>query len=309
MEYLLLLLGIVVLIKGGDWLLNSSVNFSLKLNIPKIIVGLTVVSFATSAPELMVSVLSAFNGSSDLAVGNVIGSNIANIALILPVVLLFSKISLNKSFFQKDYAILLFSTCLFFLLSFYDHNLSSIDGIIFILILIIYVAYLIKSAQSDTFDDTGAEFVNVSWVKIILTLLLGIIALYFGSELLVSNAVIIAKKLGVSEKVIGVTIVAIGTSLPELVASLVAIKKKENAISFGNIIGSNIFNILCVLGLTSIIHPIDIAPSFILFDFWWMLLIVLLIPVFSFIPLKGNIDYKFGIVLLLVYMGYLYLLI
>lgn len=175
------------------------------------------------------------------------------------------------------------------------------------MILIIYVAYLIKSAQSDTFDDTGAEFVNVSWVKIILTLLLGIIALYFGSELLVSNAVIIAKKLGVSEKVIGVPIVAIGTSLPELVASLVAIKKKENAISFGNIIGLNIFNILCVLGLTSIIHPIDIAPSFILFDFWWMLLIVLLIPVFSFIPLKGNIDYKFGIVLLLVYMGYLYL--
>lgn len=307
MEYLLLLLGFVILIKGGDWLLNSSVNFSLKLNIPKIIVGLTVVSFATSAPELMVSVLSAFNGSSDLAVGNVIGSNIANIALILAVVLLFSKISLNKSFFQKDYAILLFSTSLFFLLSFYDHNLSSIDGIIFILILIIYVAYLIKSARTDTFDDSSAEFVNVSWVKIILTLLLGIIALYFGSELLVSNAIIIAKKLGVSEKVIGVTIVAIGTSLPELVASLVAIKKKENAISFGNIIGSNIFNILCVLGLTSIIHPINIAPSFLLFDFWWMLLIVLLIPVFSFLPQKGTIDYKFGIFLLVAYLGYLYL--
>lgn len=307
MEYLLLLLGFVILIKGGDWLLNSSVNFSLKLNIPKIIVGLTVVSFATSAPELMVSVLSAFNGSSDLAVGNVIGSNIANIALILAVVLLFSKISLNKSFFQKDYVILLFSTFLFYLLSFYDHNLSSIDGIIFILILIIYVAYLIKSARTDTFDDTSAEFVNVSWVKIILILLLGIIALYFGSELLVSNAIIIAKKLGVSERVIGVTIVAIGTSLPELVASLVAIKKKENAISFGNIIGSNIFNILCVLGLTSLIHPINIAPSFLLFDFWWMLLIVLLIPVFSFLPQKGTLDYKFGIFLLVAYLGYLYL--
>lgn len=307
MEYLLLLLGFVILIKGGDWLLNSSVSFSLKLNIPKIIVGLTVVSFSTSAPELMVSVLSAFNGSSDLAVGNVIGSNIANIALILAVVLLFSKISLNKFFFQKDYVILLFSTFLFYLLSFYDHNLSSIDGIIFILILIIYVAYLIKSARSDIFDDTSAEFVNVSWVKIILTLLLGIMALYFGSELLVSNAIVIAKQLGVSEKVIGVTIVAIGTSLPELVASLVAIKKKENAISFGNIIGSNIFNILCVLGLTSIIHPINIAPSFLKFDFWWMLLIVLLIPVFSFLPQKGTIDYKFGIVLLTTYLGYLYL--
>jgi cation:H+ antiporter len=306
-EYLLLLLGFVILIKGGDWLLNSSVNFSLKLNIPKIIVGLTVVSFATSAPELMVSVLSAFNGSSDLAVGNVIGSNIANIALILAVVLLFSKISLNKSFFQKDYVILLFSTFLFYLLSFYDHNLGSIDGIIFILILIIYVAYLIKSARTDTFDDTSAEFVNVSWVKIILTLLLGIIALYFGSELLVSNAIIIAMKLGVSERVIGVTIVAIGTSLPELVASLVAIKKKENAISFGNIIGSNIFNILCVLGLTSLIHPINITPSFLLFDFWWMLLIVLIIPVFSFLPQKGTIDYKFGIFLLVAYLGYLYL--
>lgn len=305
MEYILLILGFAILIKGGDWLLSSSVNFSLKLNIPKIIVGLTVVSFATSAPELMVSVLSAFNNSSDLAVGNVIGSNIANIALILAVVLLFSKISLNKSFFQSDFAVLLFSTGLFFLLSFQDHDLSLLDGSILLLVLFIYITYLVKSVRTESFKITQEEFVDVSWGKIIVMLLLGITALYFGSELLVNNAIIIAKELGVSEKVIGVTIVAIGTSLPELVASLVAIKKKENAISFGNIIGSNIFNILCVLGLTSIIHPIKVAPSFIQFDFWWMLSIVLLIPVFSFLPQKGTIDYKFGLVLLVAYLGYL----
>lgn len=305
MEYLLLILGLVILIKGGDWLLNASVSLSLKLNIPKLIVGLTVVSFATSAPELMVSVLSALNNSPDIAVGNVVGSNIANIAFILGVVLLFSSISLNNSFFQKDFFVLVYSSILFFIFSFWDGKLGFWDGLILLISLIVYIIILMKSMKGHEPEIIVDNIVHTSWFKIIFLLIIGVLSLYFGSELLVNNSVSIAKQLGVSEKLIGITIIAVGTSLPELVASLVAIKKKENAISFGNIVGSNIFNILGVLGISSIIHPINVASSFLLFDFWWMISLVLLIPIFSFLPKRGTIDYKLGILMLLIYGGYL----
>jgi len=293
-----IILGLALLVVGGEYLVRSSVALSFKLNISTMVIGLTVVSFATSLPELLVSLQAALDGFSDISLGNVIGSNVANIGLVLGVTAMISTLSVDRDFFKVNWPVMLFFSFLLYLFLYTGNQLSRIEGVILIIIMIAYLIVLIQRARKN--DEVAAEEVDeklqaTSWFKIILWLLIGGVALYFGSEWLVEGAVDLATILGVSERVISVTMIAIGTSVPELAASVIAAVKKEKAISLGNLIGSNIFNIASVLGITSIILPINIQSEAVLTnDIFWMLgFAIVLLPLvllpkrFQFSRYKG----------------------
>lgn len=309
MSVLLVLLGFGLLVIGGEFLVRSSVALSFKFNISKMVIGMTVVSFATSAPELLVSLQAALSGSPDIAINNVVGSNIANIGLVLGITALVSAIAVDKSFYKLNWPVMmLFSIVLYYFLK-NDNLLSGIEGAFLFAGLILFLIVLIRSAKKDTIteeiDDTLAV---VSNFKITLWLLIGAVALYFGSEWLVKGAKDIAISIGVSEAVIGVSLIAIGTSVPELAASVIAAAKQEKAISLGNLIGSNIFNIGSVLGLTSMIKPIPVLEASILSrDIFWMLgFSAILIPLI-FIPKRLQISRFKGFFLVFAYGAFMFL--
>ena len=289
--------------------MRSSVALSFKLNISKIIIGMTVVSFATSAPELLVSLQAALNGSPAIAINNVVGSNIANIGLVLGVTAIVGAIGIDKSFYKLTWPVMiLFSVVLYYFL-WNDSQLIPIEGAILFIALIIFVVYLIKSQNStEELEDVDDALSAVSSFKILIWLLIGALALFFGSEWLVKGATQIATQLGVSEAVIGVTMIAIGTSVPELAASVIAAAKQEKAISLGNLIGSNIFNIGSVLGLTSIVKTIPIEEPLILSrDIFWMLLFAAVILPLGLIPKKNTIDKFKGFALVVVYAVFIFI--
>ena len=289
--------------------MRSSVALSFKLNISKIIIGMTVVSFATSAPELLVSLQAALNGSPAIAINNVVGSNIANIGLVLGVTAIVGAIGIDKSFYKLTWPVMiLFSVVLYYFL-WNDSQLIPIEGAILFIALIIFVVYLIKSQNStEELEDVDDALSAVSSFKILVWLLFGALALFFGSEWLVKGATQIATQLGVSEAVIGVTMIAIGTSVPELAASVIAAAKQEKAISLGNLIGSNIFNIGSVLGLTSIVKTIPIEEPLILSrDIFWMLLFAAVILPLGLIPKKNTIDKFKGFALVVVYAVFIFI--
>lgn len=309
MNFIYIVVGLILLVLGGNWLLKSAIGLSIKLKISKIIVGLTVVSFATSAPEMIVSIKAALSGYSDIALGNIVGSNIANIGLVLGLVLLINAIQLEKTFFKIDWPITMITTILLFVFLVIDGVLSRIEGIIFIIVLIIYLLYLIKNAskvEEETSTDT--EIIgSLSNGKIFFFMIIGGFGLWLGSELLVNGAVNLAENLGVSQRIIAITVVSIGTSIPELASSVIASIKKENAISFGNIIGSNIFNILSVLGITVIIKPIDkIDVRLLEQDVYWMLGFAFVLLPLAFLPKRNSLSFQEGIVLLLLYFIFVY---
>ena len=309
MSIVFLILGFVLLVVGGEYLVRSSVALSFKLNISKIIIGMTVVSFATSAPELLVSLQAALNGSPAIAINNVVGSNIANIGLVLGVTAIVGAIGIDKSFYKLTWPVMiLFSVVLYYFL-WNDSQLIPIEGAILFIALIIFVVYLIKSQNStEELEDVDDALSAVSSFKILIWLLIGALALFFGSEWLVKGATQIATQLGVSEAVIGVTMIAIGTSVPELAASVIAAAKQEKAISLGNLIGSNIFNIGSVLGLTSIIKTIPIEEPLILSrDIFWMLLFAAVILPLGLIPKKNTIDKFKGFALVVVYAVFIFI--
>lgn len=308
MDFLLIIAGLVLLVLGGDWLLKAAVGMSLRLNISKIVIGMTVVSFATSAPELIVSVKSAMAGFPDIALGNVVGSNIANIGLILGLVMMISKMQVDQSFFKTDWPAMVISSLILFGMLFSDGQISRGEGVVLFTLIILFVIYLVKS-QKNTGEavETPLEE-TMAMYKIAGFLLIGAVALYGGSEFLIKGAVNVAQAFGVSDRVIAVTVVAIGTSIPELAASLIAAVKKESSISIGNIIGSNIFNILSVLGLSAVIHPIRLADNRLLtFDIFWMLGFAFILLPLVYMPQKGFLDRKAGIVLLGGYISFVYL--
>lgn len=299
----------MLLVVGGEYLVRSSVALSFKLNISKIVIGMTVVSFATSAPELLVSLQAALSGSPAIAINNVVGSNIANIGLVLGVTAIVGAIAIDKSFYRLTWPVMMvFSLALYYFL-WNDGQLIPIEGAVLFVALILFVIYLIKNQKSsDDAEEVDEALSAVSSFKIILWLLIGAVALYFGSEWLVKGATEIAQKLGVSEAVIGVTMIAIGTSVPELAASVIAAAKQEKAISLGNLIGSNIFNIGSVLGLTSIIKTIPIEEPLILSrDIFWMLLFAAVILPLGLIPKKNTIDKFKGFALVIVYATFIFL--
>ena len=303
MEYLAIVLGLILLIKGGDWVLEGAVLFSLRLNIPKIIVGMTVVSFATSAPELIVSINAALNGYPDLAVGNIVGSNIANLALVLGIVVFITPIKIDKVFYKFDWPAMILVTLLFYFSLKSDYSLSLFESVLFIIVLIAYLIFLIFYQKSRVNDQ---EELNVDksmkYLKILSLIIFGGFFLWLGSEVLIKGSISLATKLGISERIIGVTIVAFGTSIPELSTSIVAIINKEQNISLGNLIGSNIFDMLGVIGITGILSPIVISDiGLIDSDLIWMLSLAFLILPLVFFPNKMKFGRIEGVILLLFY--------
>jgi cation:H+ antiporter len=305
MSLVWVVLGLILLVVGGEFLVRSSVALSFKFNISKLVIGMTVVSFATSAPELLVSLQAALDGSPDIALGNVIGSNIANIGLVLGLTAIISPLTISEDFYKLNWPMMmLLSIALYFLLK-SGNVLDFKEGLLLFLSLIIFLYVLIKKSKNknvDSLEEVDDALQKTSNFKLILWLLIGGLSLYFGSEWLVQGAKEMALSFGVSERVISVTMVAIGTSVPELAASVIAALKQEKAISLGNLIGSNIFNIASVLGLTAMIHPIKLDnPQILSNDIFWMLGFAFILIPFMLLPKKFEIGRLKGFVILTAY--------
>ena len=310
MSLLWVILGFILLVVGGEFLVRSSVALSFKFNISKMIIGMTVVSFATSAPELLVSLQAALSGSPAIAINNVVGSNIANIGLVLGITAMVGSIAVDKSFYKLNWPVMMvFSIVLYYFLK-NDNLLSTIEGGILFAGLLIFLIVLIKGAKKDIeVEEVDGTLAVVSNFKIFLWFAIGAAALYFGSEWLVDGAKEIAIAIGVSEAVIGVSLIAIGTSVPELAASVIAAAKQEKAISLGNLIGSNIFNIASVLGLTALVKPIPVSePQILSSDIFWMLgFSAILIPLIL-LPKRMQISRLKGFLLVIGYGVFMFLI-
>jgi len=282
--YFWLILGLATLIVGGEFLVRGAVGIAKKFHISTLVIGMTVISFGTSAPELMVSLDAAMGGHPDIAIGNVIGSNIANIALVLGLTCLIFPIVVDRNSKIIDWPMMMLASILFFVFA-YDQMIEVWEGIILFGILLIFTFALVrnsrkktKATKAENMDEVDGAQVK-PWIST-LFLLGGLVALFFGAGWLLDGAVAIAQHAGMEERVIAVTVIAFGTSVPELVTSAVAAFKKQTDISIGNLIGSNIFNIMAVIGLTSMVQPIPVRdPNTLSSDMWWVLgIAVALLP-------------------------------
>ena len=301
-QVFLLISGLLLLILGSNYLLKSAVDLSIKLNLSKVVIGLTVVSFATSAPELLISLSSALKGSSDIAISNVIGSNIANLGLVLGTALCFTKIKIPKSNMKFDWTFLMLISFIFFFFI-NDFSVNRKEGLILFSVLILFLVFIVKIRKDEDLEEIQTN--TASNIKILALIIISSVLLYFGSELFVNSSIYFAEYFGVSERVIGLTLVAIGTSLPELVTTLVAIYKSELDISIGNIIGSNIFNILAVIGLTSIVTDLNISSERILsFDIYVMIFFSLILLLFYLSNKNRLLNLYHGIIYLILFTTY-----
>jgi cation:H+ antiporter len=311
MDIFLVIIGLILLVIGGEFLVRSSVALSFKFNISKMIIGLTVVSFATSSPELLVSLQAALSGYSDISLGNVIGSNIANIGLVLGLTAIISSMETDSDFIKFNWPVMMILTGMMYLFLYTGENISRLEGGALLLVIVVFLGVLIKKATTKGAkleSEVDSSLEQTSGFKIILWLLIGAAGLYFGSEWLVDGAVGIAKSYEVSERVISVTMIAIGTSVPELAASVIAALKQEKGISLGNLIGSNIFNIGSVIGLTAIIQPIFLQSEEILTnDIFWMIGFSFILVPLIFIPPKKVISRYKGVILFLAYILFILL--
>lgn len=302
--------GLLLLVIGGELLVKSAIGLSLKFNISKMVIGMTVVSFATSVPELLVSLQAALDGSPAIAINNVIGSNIANIGLVLGITAMMGPIVVRKDFYKLNWPVMMFFSIVLYYFLWNDTLLSQREGFLLLGGLLVFLVVLIRKARQEeiSLEEIDATLAEIGFPKIIIWLLIGGVALYFGSEFLVDGAKDIAKNMGVSEGVISITMIAIGTSVPELAASIIAAMKGEKAISLGNLIGSNIFNIGSVLGITALIKEIPVTePQILARDIFWMLgFAASLIPL-VFIPKRFVLSRFKGIVLFLGYGLFIYL--
>ena len=314
LQSLYLIIGLFLLIVGSNYLLKSSVDLSLKYGISKVVIGLTVVSFATSAPELLISISSALKESSDISISNVIGSNIANIGLVFSTALFFVTIKITKNNIKYDlpWLIVVSFIFLFFL---QDLKISKSEGFIFIFLLSAFIYFMLKIRVSDE-NQNDVKISEMSITKIIFLIIISSLMLFFGSELFVNSAIYFANYFQVSERIIGLTLVAIGTSLPELVTTLVAIYQKELDISVGNIIGSNTPSCGCsisnsaVIGITSAITELNLeGQQIISFDIYVMIGFSILLAVFFFIPKKYTLFRLHGIIFFILFLTYYYMLL
>ena len=307
LDIFLILGGLIILILGGHWLLKAAVALSIKLDIPRIVFGMTVVSFATSAPELIVSVNAALTGFPDLALGNVVGSNIANLGLVLAITITLGNIEVRKSFYTVDWPMVMLASLMFFGFIFFDRELTRGEGTIMLVSLFVFLVYLLKFQKVAVADNLLEDDIPLPLYKIVWFLGIGGTALWAGSELLINGAVGIASVFGVSERLIGISIISVGTSIPELAASVVAVIKKEKSISLGNLLGSNIFNLLAVMGITSVITPVYVLDDELLrSDIFWMLGFSFLVLPLVFLPRGLRLGWRDGIVLILGYAVFLY---
>lgn len=310
LNIILLLVGLGALILGGDVLVKGSSKLALRFNIQPMVVGLTIVAFGTSAPELLVSLTAAFEEAPDLSIGNVVGSNISNLSLVLGAACLFGFIPINRKTASRDWVITMVSSLLLFWFC-YDKKLTSIEGLILFSLLILYLYQLLRTTRKEQvkldFEIDKSANTTTEKVKDFGLLLFGGVCLYFGSEWFINGARDIALTFGISERVVGLTVLALGTSLPELFTSVIAARKGETDLALGNLLGSNIFNILSIIGITSMVHPLPVNPSIINSDLIWMLGLT-----FGILPLmliRKKLGKPSGILLLLFYAFYIYFLI
>ena len=308
MVWLQALFGLIVLLVAGDLLVRGAVNFSLKIKIPAFIVSLTVVALGTSAPELLVAIRAILDNSPGIALGNVVGSNIANVFLVLGIPALIAGINTRECNTRKNYVFMMTATVIFLSLAFIG-NFSLPQGILFLILLFLFLLITARDTLKIQDKISNLEVENadpnlVFW-KIILFLSIGFIGLPIGADILVKNASLIAKSYGLSDEVIGLTLVALGTSLPELATTLMAALRKQADVALGNVIGSNIFNLFAIVGITTMFGDIPIASSFFNFDFWIMFGAGIVL--FPFVYMRVNINRLWGAFLTLTYMAYLYL--
>ncbi|EOU1702985.1 calcium/sodium antiporter [Clostridium perfringens] len=323
MNYIFLIIGFLLLIKGADLFVDGASKIAKKLGVPAVIIGLTIVSLGTSAPELAVSISAALKGSNDITMGNVLGSNLFNLLAALGCTAIVAPLVIKKYIIKNDFIVNLLSTFVLYVFTFTEligskNSLSRIDGLVLVLMCITYIIYLIYTvkrshkkedevALTSEFEDFEEQSIKSpnSTVKNIILSIVGVIGIILGGKIVVDSATVIALGLGLSEKLVGLTIVAIGTSLPELVTSLVAAKKGENDIALGNILGSNTFNILLILGLSSLISPITIAASLSI-DLIFLIIVTLIIGALIFLNKKKEkvLTRYEGVFLLVLYVGY-----
>jgi cation:H+ antiporter len=307
---ILLIIGLIVLIVGGDYLVKGSSSLALRLRLSPLVVGLTIVAFGTSAPELLISIQSALKGSPDIAMGNVVGSNICNLALVLGLTAVINPVKVKTNSIQIDWPMTMGSSLLLYLIV-REGNITAATGILFIVLLLIYMFFIIRNSRKTTIatektlnKDEIPDMPSKQIWKDIVFILIGCVGLYFGSEWFVNSAKDLALSLGVEERVVGLTIVALGTSLPELTTAAVASYKGQTDLAIGNLMGSNIFNILSILGITSLIHEIPVHVDIVNKDIIWMLLVTLVIlPLMITRRRVGRMD---GIILIIVYVIYIY---
>lgn len=306
-DYAFLIYGILILVISGDILVRGSVSLARYFKISTLIVGVTVVSFGTSAPELIVSINAALTGHPEIAIGNVVGSNISNIALVLAITAIILPIVVAKNSVRIDWPVMMASGILLYFMSLTNGSIEQYEGIVFIIILILYILFIIHKGKKER--KHAPEFKKPQY-NILLSLgfiVVSIIGMYFGSTFLIDGASEIALDWGVSERVISVTVIAFGTSVPELSTSVIAAIKKESDISVGNILGSNIFNVFAILGITASIKDVTVSSKILSSDILWMLASFILLLVFMFVPKKYKIARVGGVILLVFYISYIYI--
>ncbi|PHR94086.1 MAG: sodium:proton exchanger [Robiginitomaculum sp.] len=307
LQFLFLVAGVILLLLAGDLLVRGAAALARKWGIPSLIVGLTIVAFGTSAPELVVSVQAVLSGASELAIGNVVGSNIANVLLVLGVPAVIMSIPTNVAGVARNVGVAVFATLVLIILMLIPGPLVFWQGAILFGGIILYLLWMFGLAKTGAEDPTLSEMADIdhmdglpkSNAAITFFILFGIVGLAFGGNLIVGNAIKIATSLGVSEAMIGLTIVAIGTSLPELATVMVAAWRGHTDVAIGNVLGSNVFNIFAVLGVTAMVGPIAVPDGFLIFDVWVMLATIVALGVF--ILRRAPIGRKIGVVFLLGY--------
>jgi len=308
MEYVQLIGGLLTLLISGEFLVKGSVNIALRLRISTLVIGMTIVSFGTSTPELLVAIKAALQDKPDIALGAVMGSNVSNLALVLGFTALLFPIQVSRDTIVIDWPMMMISTILFYLLILNGY-LGFWEGVVLISMLGAFTFWLVRRSRKKNKAVSEDTVEKVKWSKLVLVreiglILLGCVGLVYGADWFLDGADDIALKFGVSQRVIGLTLVAIGTSLPELITSLVAAFRKEIDISIGNLIGSNIFNLLSILGITSIVKEIKVNPILLSFDVYWLLGIsALILPMMLY---RRNISRLEGVILLIIYGVYVY---
>ena len=311
MSFLTLLIGFALLIKGADIFVDGASSIAKKFNVSPMLIGLTIVAMGTSAPEAAVSVSSSLAGQNDMSIANVVGSNFFNILIVLGVSSIIAKLPVERETIKKDTPFLIFISILLLALSL-NFNLSRLDGVIFLVLFILFLINMIKSniSSKDIESSSGETAIaieatdtkSIHMPKTLLICLIGIVGIVFGGDLVVNSATNIATSFGMSANLVGLTIVAMGTSLPELVTSVIAVKKGETEIAIGNVIGSNIFNILLVLGLAALIHPMAVSMVAII-DTIFMTAVTILL--YIFIKKNNSLTKIHGIIFVIIYFIYL----
>ena len=300
-QVVLLLVGFVFLIKGSDFFVDGASSIASILKVPTIIVGLTIVALGTSAPEAAVSITSSLTGSNAMAVSNVIGSNLFNMLMVIGIAALMSNLLMEKSVLEKDLPFLVGITALWAIFIVIGWDITNIEGIILLLIMVAYIIFLIYDTKKSG-DANDVEKPKFNLPMSIILMIIGLAGIVIGGDLVVDSASAIAIAFGMSETLVGLTIVAIGTSLPELVTSITALKKGENQLVIGNVIGSNIFNILFVLGASSAISAIPLDSSM-LIDVVFMLLVTILCFIFG--KTQDKYDKREGVILIALFIAYM----